>query len=118
MSLGRKEARSWRPVRPLGSEFMQQCKLQPLSLVRLCLRCTRSPALALAERVRITIVAVSTTTDKNVALSYAESGEPLVFKYETSSSIDRGVSIDFLSVYPGEKAAEANPRPMLLGRAC
>ena len=47
------------------------------------------------------LAAMSTTSSKAVAFSYAKSGAPLVFKYECKG-LTRGCSIDFLSVYPGE----------------
>jgi hypothetical protein len=44
---------------------------------------------------------MSTTSDKEVALSYASSESPLVFKYNTVG-LTRGVKIQFLSLYPKE----------------
>jgi hypothetical protein len=44
---------------------------------------------------------MSTTSDKEVALSYAQSKFPLVFKYNTVG-LTRGVKIQFLSLYPKE----------------
>jgi hypothetical protein len=44
---------------------------------------------------------MSTTSDKEVALSYASSEYPLVFKY-TTVGLTRGVKIQFLSLYPNE----------------
>ena len=44
---------------------------------------------------------MSTTSDKEVALSYASSDCPLVFKY-TTVGLTRGVKIQFLSLYPKE----------------
>jgi hypothetical protein len=49
-----------------------------------------------------TEVALMSTTDKlEVALSYARSRCPLVFKYKTQG-LNRGCSIQFLSLYPFE----------------
>jgi hypothetical protein len=44
---------------------------------------------------------MSTTSDKKIALSYASSECPLVFKYNTVG-LTRGVKIQFLSLYPKE----------------
>ncbi len=44
---------------------------------------------------------MSTTSDKKIALSYASSECPLVFKYKTVG-LTRGVKIQFLSLYPKE----------------
>ena len=44
---------------------------------------------------------MSTTSEKEVALSYARSQKPLVFKYKTVG-LNRGVSIQWLSLYPKE----------------
>jgi hypothetical protein len=44
---------------------------------------------------------MSTTCDKKVALKYARSQRPLLFKYKTFG-LSRGVSIQFLSLYPTE----------------
>jgi hypothetical protein len=44
---------------------------------------------------------MSTTSEKEVALSYARSCKPLVFKYKTFG-LSRGVLIQFLSLYPKE----------------
>jgi hypothetical protein len=44
---------------------------------------------------------MSTTCDKEVALKYSRSQRPLVFKYKTLG-LSRGVSIQFLSIYPKE----------------
>jgi hypothetical protein len=44
---------------------------------------------------------MSTTSDKEVALKYAASKRPLVFKYNTVG-LTRGVKIQFLSLYPKE----------------
>jgi hypothetical protein len=44
---------------------------------------------------------MSTTCDKEVALKYSRSQRPLVFKYKTFG-LSRGVSIQFLSLYPKE----------------
>jgi hypothetical protein len=44
---------------------------------------------------------MSTTCDKEVALKYARSQRPLLFKYKTFG-LSRGVSIQFLSFYPKE----------------
>jgi hypothetical protein len=44
---------------------------------------------------------MSTTCDKEVALTYSRSQRPLVFKYKTFG-LSRGVSIQFLSLYPKE----------------
>jgi hypothetical protein len=44
---------------------------------------------------------MSTTSEKEVALSYARSQKPLVFKYKTMG-LNRGVSIQWLSLYPKE----------------
>ena len=44
---------------------------------------------------------MSTTSDKKIALSYASSECPLLFKYNTVG-LTRGVKIQFLSLYPKE----------------
>jgi len=45
---------------------------------------------------------MSTTTSKAVALKYAKSENPLLFKYK-ASGMSKGCSIRFLSVYPLEE---------------
>ena len=41
-----------------------------------------------------------------MAAHFAKAGaNPMVFKYDTESCIDRGADIAFLSVYPGEQEA-------------
>jgi hypothetical protein len=47
------------------------------------------------------MVVMSTTCDKEVALKYSRSQRPLIFKYKTVG-LSRGVSIQFLSLYPKE----------------
>jgi len=44
---------------------------------------------------------MSTTATKEVALKYASSERPLMFRYLTRGN-NRGVSIQFLSLFPGE----------------
>ena len=44
---------------------------------------------------------MSTTREKDVALSYAQSRCPLVFKYVTAG-MERGSPLEYLSMYPGE----------------
>eukprot|EP00286_Rhodomonas_abbreviata_P022494 CAMPEP_0181301142 /NCGR_PEP_ID=MMETSP1101-20121128/7264_1 /TAXON_ID=46948 /ORGANISM="Rhodomonas abbreviata, Strain Caron Lab Isolate" /LENGTH=469 /DNA_ID=CAMNT_0023406423 /DNA_START=215 /DNA_END=1625 /DNA_ORIENTATION=+ len=45
---------------------------------------------------------MSTTKSREVALSYSSSEQPLVFKYK-AKGLSRGVSIGYLSLYPGEE---------------
>lgn len=45
---------------------------------------------------------MSTTKDKKVAMSYALSDQPLLFKFATEA-LETGVSIEFVSVYPKER---------------
>ena len=45
---------------------------------------------------------LSTTTDMVVALRYAISPESLLFKVVTSSFMERGVNLEYLSCFPGE----------------
>ena len=47
------------------------------------------------------MVVMSTTSEKNIALSYAQSGDPLIFKFKTVG-LSKGVNIQFLSLYPKE----------------
>jgi hypothetical protein len=47
------------------------------------------------------LAVMSTTSDKEIALSYARSQKPLVFQYKTVG-LNRGVSIQWLSLYPKE----------------
>jgi hypothetical protein len=44
---------------------------------------------------------MSTTSEKNIALSYAQSDNPFIFKFKTVG-LSRGVNIQFLSLYPKE----------------
>ena len=46
---------------------------------------------------------MSTTTDIVVALKYSASQASLLLKLRTSSFMDRGADIAFLSAFPGEK---------------
>ena len=45
---------------------------------------------------------MSTTPNRDVALKYAKSNKPLLFKYK-ASALEKGSSINWLSVYPGEE---------------
>ena len=45
---------------------------------------------------------MSTTTQLKVALQYAEAQHSLLLKLKTDSFMGRGVSIQFLSCFPGE----------------
>ena len=56
---------------------------------------------------------MSTTRSKEVAFSYAKSKAPLVFELE-AEGLSRGVSIKFLSVYPGEDEYLFTPLTYLL----
>ena len=56
---------------------------------------------------------MSTTRSKAVAFSYAKSKAPLVFQLE-AEGLSRGVSIKFLSVYPGEDEYLYSPLAYLL----
>ena len=47
---------------------------------------------------------MSTSASLEMAASFAKMGaNPMVFKYDTESCIDRGADIAYLSVYKGEK---------------
>ena len=47
---------------------------------------------------------MSTSAELEMAADFAKAGaNPMVFKYDTESCIDRGADIAFLSVYQGEK---------------
>ena len=48
---------------------------------------------------------LSTSASKDVAVNFAVSELPLVFKFETTDFTSRGADISFLSVYPGEQEA-------------
>jgi hypothetical protein len=48
---------------------------------------------------------LSTSESKDVAVNFAVSELPLVFKFETTDFTSRGADISFLSVYPGEQEA-------------
>ena len=48
---------------------------------------------------------MSTTASKEVAISFAKSKCPLIFKYVTKNFMSRGADISFLSVYPDEAEA-------------
>ena len=48
---------------------------------------------------------LSTSASKDVAVNFAVSALPLVFKFETTDFTSRGADISFLSVYPGEQEA-------------
>ena len=48
---------------------------------------------------------LSTSASKEVAVNFAVSQLPLIFKFETKDFTSRGADISFLSVYPGEKEA-------------
>ena len=45
---------------------------------------------------------MSTTTQAHVALQYARSAAPLLFKIRTTSFLQRGADLDYLSAFPGE----------------
>ena len=46
---------------------------------------------------------VSTTESKDVAVAFAESELPLVFKFESTDFTSRGAHVSFLSAFPNEK---------------
>ena len=48
---------------------------------------------------------LSTSASKDVAVNFAVSELPLVFKFETTDFTSRGADISFLSVYPSEQEA-------------
>jgi len=48
---------------------------------------------------------LSTSASKDVAVNFAVSELPLIFKFETTDFTSRGADIAFLSVYPGEQEA-------------
>ena len=48
---------------------------------------------------------LSTSASKDVAVMFAKSSLPLVFKFETKDFAGRGADIEFLSVYQHEKEA-------------
>ena len=48
---------------------------------------------------------LSTSANQAVAVNFAVSNLPLVFKFETKDFTSRGADIAFLSIYPGEKEA-------------
>ena len=48
---------------------------------------------------------LSTTASKDIAINFAVSALPLIFKFETKDFTSRGADIAFLSVYPNEKEA-------------
>ena len=49
------------------------------------------------------VAPMSTTTNLMVALTYASSEHPLIFKISTKGFHDRGADISFLSAFPDEK---------------
>ena len=55
------------------------------------------------ERGGAELAPMSTSREKTVALTYADSTCPLVFQYVTKGMDRPGVSLDFLSVYPNER---------------
>ena len=65
------------------------------------------PVLAILALLRLFGLALgatlgATTTDMVVALRYAISPESLLFKVVTSSFMERGVNLEYLSCFPGE----------------
>ena len=56
---------------------------------------------------------MSTTADRATALKYAKSQVPLMFKYR-ARGMQKGCSIRFLSVYPGEEEFLYPPLTFLL----
>ena len=48
---------------------------------------------------------MSTSAAREIAIEFAGTKHPLVFKYETENFMSRGADISFLSVYPDEKEA-------------
>ncbi len=56
---------------------------------------------------------MSTSENRDVAISYARSRQPLVFRYKTVG-LNRGVSIQFLSVYPNEAEIAFPPLTYLM----
>lgn len=48
---------------------------------------------------------MSTSAARDIAVEFAGTKHPLVFKYETENFMSRGADISFLSVYPEEKEA-------------
>ena len=46
---------------------------------------------------------MSTTVNAEVALTYSESANPLIFKLRTESFMERGASVQWLSAFPQEE---------------
>lgn len=63
---------------------------------------------------------MSTTSSQEVAIDFAKSDSPLLFKFVSKSFMSHGANISFLSVYPGEKEVLYPPltylRPIKLSR--
>eukprot|EP00961_Rhodomonas_salina_P087712 1179840-Rhodomonas_salina.1 len=59
------------------------------------------------------LACMSTTADKQVALKYGASTAPLLFRYNTCGN-SRGVSIKFLSTFPGEDEYLYPPLTLLI----
>jgi hypothetical protein len=56
---------------------------------------------------------LSTSASQEVAVNFAASALPLVFKFETKDFTSRGADVAWLSVYPGEKEALYPPLTFL-----
>ena len=56
---------------------------------------------------------LSTSASKDVAVNFAVSALPLVFKFETTNFLSRGAEVSFLSVYPHEEEALYPPLTFL-----
>ena len=56
---------------------------------------------------------LSTSASKDVAVNFAVSALPLVFKFETTDFSSRGAEVSFLSVYPHEEEALYPPLTFL-----
>ena len=47
---------------------------------------------------------MSTSASRAIAAAFAKSGDkPMVFKYDTKNSLERGADVAFLSAYPNEE---------------
>lgn len=52
---------------------------------------------------------MSTTSDLEVAVRYSSSANPLIFKVKTTSFMERGADLQFLSAFPGEAELAFGP---------
>lgn len=49
------------------------------------------------------VAPMSTTSDVSIALAYSASKQGVLFRLRTSSSMERGADVNFLSAFPGER---------------